>query len=108
MPERKLRPTLWFSCWLMNLITFVSACCCVQEGLFGSSEPCVGRTLSVCTLFGLVLSLASADSPVWGYLTADCREHGVFHPSLPCPYLLLISLLFPCTACTQMKTRQPF
>lgn len=41
--------------------------------------PCVGGTLSVHTpVFGLVLSLASTESPVRAYLTADCREHRVF------------------------------
>ena len=39
-------------------------------------------------VFGLVLSLASAESPVWGYLTADCREHRVFYPR--CPMSLLV------------------
>lgn len=37
-------------------------------------------------VFGLVLSLASAESPVWVYLTADCGEHRVFCPAPPCPY----------------------
>lgn len=54
-------------------------------------------------MFGLVLSLANAESPVWAYLTADCGEHWVFYPALPCPYFVLILILFPRTACTELK-----
>lgn len=59
-------------------------------------------------VFGLVLRLASAESPVWAYLTADCGERRVFYPAPLCPYLLLILILFPRTACTEEKTCQPF
>ena len=56
----------------MNFITFVSARCCVQEGLFGT---CWWTSISHALVFGLVLILASAESPVWAYITADCGEH---------------------------------
>lgn len=67
--------------------------------------PCVGGTLSVHTLvFGLVLSLASAESPVWAYLTADCREHRVF---FLLPYIHTMFGFCWCTTCTEDKTYQP-
>lgn len=59
-------------------------------------------------LFGLALSLASAESPIWTYLTADCWEHRVFYSAPSCPYSLLTPILFLCTARTKLKTRQPF
>lgn len=38
-------------------------------------------------VFGLVLSLASAESPVLAYLTADCGEQRVSYPAPP-PHVL--------------------
>lgn len=82
-----LPPTHWFTCWLMNLITFVSARCCVQEGLFGSAEPCVGGTVSLCKTavqcLALCVSLAGAESPVQAYLTADWQQTRGLSPCPP-------------------------
>lgn len=52
-------------------------------------------------VFGLVLSLNAADSPVWAYLRADYEEHGVFYPTPPCPYLLFILILLSRTGRTE-------
>lgn len=52
-------PTLWFSCELMNLITFVSACCCVQKGLFGTlGSMWEGLYSCYIPVFGLVFELS--------------------------------------------------
>lgn len=63
-------------------------------------ETYISAYRSHSPVFGLVLSLNSADSPVWAYLRADYGEHGVFYPTPPCPYLLFISILLSCTSRT--------
>lgn len=79
------------SWWLMKLITYLSVLpytgglvweCWVVRGC-----DSIGVHHSR-TAFGLVLSLASADSPVWDRLQLTSENTGSFSP--PCPHFLLI------------------
>lgn len=83
---------------------FISVLLCTGERVWELSAVWVESYISVyhshSPVFGLVLSLDSADSLVWAYLRADYGEHGVFYPSPPCPYLLFILILFSCTGHT--------
>lgn len=60
---------------------------CTGERVWELSAVWVESYISVyhshSPVFGLVLSLDSADSLVWAYLRADYGEHGVFYPSPP-------------------------
>lgn len=96
-------PTLWFSCKLMNLITFVSACCCVQKGLFGTLTsmweglyscyiPLFGLVFEVSHYYGLVYQLTAQNM-----LSNVLTECWYFVP-LHCHWAIKINLGIPLTS----------
>lgn len=91
-------PTLWFSCELMNLITFVSACCCVQKGLFGTlSSTWEGHYSCNIPMFGLVFKL----SHDYGRTVSISWLHTTCSPM----FSLNVGILFLCTVTERYRNQ---